>query len=99
MGIELNETLIRGGWQSVEGRMVPDATLVRIRALVDTQLEKIGSTGGGWEMLYRDTLDGRLWDLFYPQGEMQGGGPESLRCIDSVLAEHKYGLKLDALKR
>jgi hypothetical protein len=79
--------------------LVADESLVRIRVLVDTQLEKIGSTSGGWEVLYRDSSDGRLWELFYPQGEMQRGGPESLRCVDSVLAEQKYGLKLDALKR
>jgi hypothetical protein len=43
MAIEANETLIRGGSQSVEGRMVPDASLVRIRVLIDTRLEKSGA--------------------------------------------------------
>lgn len=64
--IEPNETLIRSRWQHVVGRKAPKASLLRKRALVETQLEKIGSTSGGWEMLYRVRSDGHLWELFYP---------------------------------
>jgi hypothetical protein len=90
--IEPHETLIEGKWQIIEGRSVADASALRIRALIDTELEKIGSTSGGWESLYRDRRDGRFWELFYPQGEMHGGGPESLRFIDAAEAAHKYGV-------
>ena len=96
MPIDPHETSIRGEWQFVDGRMVADPSLLRIRALIDTELEKIGNTSGGWETLYRDRRDGRFWELFYPQGEMQGGGPESLQFIDSAEAAHKYGVNLGA---
>jgi hypothetical protein len=31
-----------------------------------------------------------LWELFYPHGDLHGGGPESLRLIDATQAAHKY---------
>jgi hypothetical protein len=40
--------------------------------------------------------DGRFWERFYPDSEMQGGGPEPLRSIDSAEAAHKYGVTLGA---
>lgn len=95
MAIEPNETLIYGGWKLVEGRMLADDSLLRIRTLVETELERVESTSGGWDTLFRDRSDGRLWELFYPHGEMHGGGPESLRFIDTVQAAHKYGFKVD----
>lgn len=99
MPIEPHETLIRGEWQLVEGRTVANATVSRIRALIDTELEKIGSTSGGWETLYRDRRDGRFWELVYLQSEMHGGGPESLRLIDAVQAAHKYGAGMTTNER
>lgn len=90
VAIEPDETLICGGWKLVEGRMVPDDSLIRIRTLVETELDKIGSASDGWSTLFKDRSDGRLWELFYPHSEMQSGGPESLRCVDTVQAAHKY---------
>lgn len=88
--IEPHETLILGDWQLVEGHMVAGPSVLRIRALIDKDLEKVGSASGGWETLYRDRRDGRFWELFYHQSEMQGGGPESLRLIDAAEAANKY---------
>jgi hypothetical protein len=95
--IEPHETMICGEWQVVEGRMAAGPSVLRIRALIDTELEKIGTASGGWETLYRDSRDGRFWELFYPDGEIQGGGPESLRSIDTAEAAHKYGVAPGAL--
>ena len=94
MTAEDGEVFICGGWERVGNRMVPDASLLRIRAVVATRLEKIADSGGGWETLFRDRANGQLWERFYPFGEMQGGGPESLRLIDMDSAEQKYGVKL-----
>ncbi len=96
MPIDPHETSIRGDSQFMGGRMVADPSALRIRALIDTELEKIGSTSGGWETLYRDRRDGRFWELFYPDSQMEGGGPESLRSIDNTEAAHKYGVTLGA---
>lgn len=92
MPIDSHETLIEGNWEFVDGRMNPNPTVKRIRSLINDELTKIAVSNSGWETLYRDLRDGRYWELTYLQGEMQGGGPESLRFIDGYEAEQKYGL-------
>jgi hypothetical protein len=94
VAIEPHETLICGGLKLVEGHIVPDESLLRIRTLVETELERIGCTSDGWETLFRRRSDGRLWELFYPHGKLHGGGPESLRSISTVEAAHKYRFKV-----
>lgn len=94
MTIRPDEKVICGGWQVVEGRLVPDAVLMRIQEFVQNHLRKIADTSGGWETLFRNPLDGRLWERFYPRSEMHGGGPEGLRCIDKESAERKYNVTL-----
>ncbi|MGE0364310.1 MAG: Imm27 family immunity protein [Phycisphaerales bacterium] len=55
-------------------------------------LVRIGSSTDGWDTLYRDPGDNRLWELLYPQGHMQGGGPPTLRQISGSEAQAKYDL-------
>ena len=62
----------------------------RIDALIHEELEKLGYDSSGWEILYRDPADGRLWELTYPQSETHGGGPRRLHVIDSAEARQKY---------
>jgi len=45
--IEPHETLIRGEFQIDKGRIVAAPSVLRIRALIETELEKIGSASGG----------------------------------------------------
>ena len=45
---------------------------------------------GAWEKLYRDLSDGRFWELTFPHGEMQGGGPKQLQFIPRDEAVDKY---------
>jgi hypothetical protein len=92
--IDPNETLIRGGWEYIEGRMVPDDALRRIQKLVGSHLQRVANSSDGWETLFRDPVDGRLWEQTYPHSEMHGGGPESLRNIDTDSAQRKYGIKM-----
>jgi hypothetical protein len=92
--VEDDEILICGGWERIGNRMVPDASLIRIQSMVAIKLERIADCAGGWETLFRDRSDGRLWERFYPSGEMHGGGPESLRRIDMASAEKKYAITL-----
>jgi Immunity protein 27 len=91
MTSENDESLISGGWERVGDHMVPDATLLRIREMIVSKLERMADAEGGWETLFRDRTNGRLWERFYPLGEMHGGGPESLRRIELNAAEQKYG--------
>ncbi len=92
VSISPEETLIVGAWQMVDGTMVPDSELLRIRTLVSTELEHVAASSSGWEMLYRDPRDGRYWEKFYPNSEMHGGGPESLRVLDDKTIQQKYGI-------
>jgi hypothetical protein len=91
MTIERVETLLVGQWDSREGRVVPDQTCVRINELIRTYLKELGRDASGWDVLFRDPEDGRLWELTYPHSELHGGGPPQLRCLRVDEARAKYG--------
>ena len=91
MKIGRAETLLVGTWDVPEGRVVPDHTCVRIDVLVRTHFEELGRDASGWDVLFRDPDDGRLWELTYPQSELHGGGPPQLRCLLVDEARAKYG--------
>jgi hypothetical protein len=86
-----SETLIVGHWLSDgRGGVVADDSARRIEELVRAFLVELGTDSSGWEVLYRDPDDGRLWELTYPQGELQGGGPPQLRQLSREEAQQKY---------
>jgi hypothetical protein len=64
----------------------------RIHWLVTNSLQKVSVDASGWCILYRDPEDGRYWELTYPQGEMHGGGPPRLTCLEVSAAVRKYRL-------
>lgn len=88
--IRPEETMIVGSWVVEDGQVRDDAASRRIRQLVSAHLVELGRDPSGWETLYRDTTDGRLWELTYPQGEMQGGGPPLLRVVSAAESRAKY---------
>ena len=73
-----------------DGRVVADETCQRINELTTSHLKELGRDSSGWDVLYRDPDDGRLWELTYPQSELQGGGPPQLRCLTTDEAKKKY---------
>jgi hypothetical protein len=79
-----------GGWIAVGNRIEADATCLRIDTLLSTQLRQIGVDTTGWEQLYIDPRDGRLWERTLPQSDLHGGGPPSLRVIEPAAAKEKY---------
>jgi hypothetical protein len=89
--LEPDEVDLRGDWLVQDDRsVVGDATEKRIEWLITHKLERIANDWSGWETLYRDPRDGRLWELTYPQGEMQGGGPRRLHVLSPDEAAAKY---------
>jgi hypothetical protein len=85
------EVDLRGNWLVQKDRsVVGDATEQRIEWLTTQKLERIASDSSGWETLYRDPRDGRLWELTYPQSEMHGGGPRRLHVVSRDEAAGKY---------
>jgi hypothetical protein len=64
----------------------------RIRWLVAERLESLGHSADGWEWLFRDSRDGRLWELTFPYGSLHGGGPGRLAVVPREVMAVKYGL-------
>lgn len=89
--LQPHESDLVGRWRLAGGRVEGDAVAARIDWLLRERLERRGDAGGGWEVLYRDPADGRLWELTYPQGHMHGGGPPRLRLLPPEAARAKYG--------
>jgi hypothetical protein len=88
--LEPYETELIGSSAFVDGRLVPSDTTRRINALITKHLVRVADARDGWGALYRDPDDGRLWELTYPQGELQGGGPPSLARLSEEEARRKY---------
>lgn len=50
----------------------------RIEYLISNYLIKVKSDESGWFVLYKDPMDGRFWELSYPNSEQEGGGAPTL---------------------
>jgi hypothetical protein len=64
----------------------------RIRWLVSSRLMPLGTASEGWDWLFRDPRDGRLWELTFPESSLHGSGPRTLSVIRVDVARSKYGL-------
>ena len=85
------EVDLRGDWLVQSNRsVVADSTETRIEWLITQRLKRVANDSSGWEILYRDPRDGRLWELTYLKSEMHGGGPRRLRVLSRDEATAKY---------
>lgn len=71
--------------------MTEDSVAARIRKLTAEHLHYIARSADGWDSLYHDPTDGRLWELTYPHSGRHGGGPQALRVLGAEAALEKYG--------
>jgi hypothetical protein len=92
--IKASETLLTGRWVLQGGRLAADDVCDRIFALTKSYLVEVARDASGWNTLYRDPNDGRYWELTYPQGELQGGGPPQLRCVQAKEVTEKYVVQM-----
>lgn len=90
MKINRNEVQLVGKWEFIGGKVVADSVCNRIADLVEYHLEKVATDSSGWNTLYLDPLDKRFWERIYPDGELQGGGPPTLRNISAKCVKQKY---------
>jgi hypothetical protein len=97
MKIQPTEIQLTGKWLSRDGRVVADETCERINELIRSHLNQLGRDASGWNVLYRDPEDGRLWELTYPQSDLHDGGPPQLRCLTLDEAKTKYGSAVSSL--
>jgi hypothetical protein len=44
-------------------------------------------------VLYVDASDGRYWELIYPDSQLHGGGPPTLRNLSEASARKKYRIR------
>jgi hypothetical protein len=84
------ESHLVGAWASSAQGIAADATALRIEALVANHLHYVATDSTGWDKLYLDLADSRLWELTYPQSDLQGGGPPALSVISAGKASRKY---------
>jgi len=84
------ESQLVGTWISSAQGVAADATALRIEALVANQLHYVATDATGWDKLYLDLADARLWELTYPQSHLHGGGPPTLSVISAANASRKY---------
>ena len=49
-----------------------DAVCLRIEHLTTKVFEPLAVSSDGWDALYRDPADGRLWERTYPSSELHG---------------------------
>ena len=86
------KTELVGSWIMSKGQMTDDETSQVIEDLTKNHFRRLAVTSGGWETLYVDPRDQRLWELTFPKSEMHGGGPKALRLLTPAAAKQKYGL-------
>ncbi|NCT82960.1 MAG: hypothetical protein GXC94_07460 [Comamonadaceae bacterium] len=89
--IDSRERALVGKWAVRGFAPEADGTCRRIEALISNHLVEVARSKDGWSRLFRDPLDGRLWEFTYPQSELHGGGPPALLCIESAHAQVAYG--------
>jgi immunity protein 27 of polymorphic toxin system len=85
------ETDLVGQWLDTSSRIEGDAVCARIEWLIAERLERVAAASSGWDVLYRDRRDGRLWELTYPHSGMHGGGPPRLTAVAPDRVAAKYG--------
>jgi hypothetical protein len=92
--LQPGEDELIGSWVETEDGVQADDVERRIRTLVTTSLERLAGSDDGWQALYRDPGDGRLWVHAYPL-ELHGGGPQLLYRVDRASAAALFAIDLD----
>jgi hypothetical protein len=85
-----DESRLVGAGVSSSVGFTADLTVRRIEDLVAHHLQFIGTDRTGWDKLYLDRSDERLWEMTYPESQMHGGGPPTLSVISANDASRKY---------
>lgn len=88
--IQSDEQKIIGSWTVVDTGIKADQNCERIEFLVSNFLNKITTDESGWDTLYQNPEDGKLWVLFYPDNHLHDGGPPSLKLISNSEAQSRF---------
>lgn len=85
--LKAEETELVGMWLDLGIKVTGDAVTDRVEWLTAERLDKLAENGAELAELYRDPLDGRLWEKILPFAD----GPPTLRCIPLATATAKFG--------
>ena len=88
-----HEAELHGRWHLPGDGRSGDDVEQRIRWLVANRLVAEANASDGWEWLFRDPSDGRLWELSFPEGSLHGSGPRRLAVIVPEAAKTKYDVR------
>jgi hypothetical protein len=91
------ENILIGRWIFNDGSICRDPVADRIEWLILHHLKKVTVIPPGWDVLYKDPVDNRLWELVYSQREMPGGGSPSLihLSFEEACRKYNYGGLMD----
>lgn len=78
-------------WEGELRSWADPAIAARIRWLVRYRLQHLGDANDGYDRLYQDPADGRLWEYTHPWPEAHGGGPYLLSVVAKDEVRSKYG--------
>jgi hypothetical protein len=82
--MENDQTVVRleGKWIFRNGKIVGDEAENRIWELVENHFVRVAERDSGWVVLFNDPTNDSFWELSFPEGELQGGGPAQLTKIE-----------------
>lgn len=86
------ETLLKGTLINHLNLIKYDDVSNRVFSLVENYLTEVRVDSSGWNRLFKDPRDGRYWELFYSNGELQGGGAPTLKYLLKEEVIIKYNL-------
>jgi hypothetical protein len=92
MRLDPDENDLQGKWILIEGRIVGDEVTARIEQLIRAYLKKVATDQSGWEVRYRDLIDGRYWELPIQWVAQRAGGPPRLAVLAAEQAKRKYDI-------
>lgn len=92
--IHPSETILLGHWHQVAGKPKADETCKRIAELVESYFVFIAADESGWDKLFQDPEDGRVWELVYDNSDQHSGGPPTLKCVSRQEVSRKYGIRI-----
>lgn len=90
-----DETDLVGQWLDTGNRIEGDAVTARIDRLTTEHLVRLGASADGSRTLYRDPLDGRLWERSHPYRTPRNDGPPRITVIPAERARAEYDVELD----
>jgi len=74
----IKEKVFAGQWLFENGKIVGDETENRIWGLVRNRTTRVAERMSDGSSCIRIPCDGSSWELSFPQGKLQGGGPAKL---------------------